>query len=236
MLDKRVEQAVKFMEDVANDNSHGYDQIYRWNEKGDYDCSSLTITAFEKAGFPVKSKYGSTYTGDMKQAFVKCGFKDVAHLIKSSSDLLRGDILLNENYHVAVYLGSGMLVQASINEKGTATYGKAGDQTGKEINISPYYVYKKGGWNCILRLPDLTQGKLQNISKPQIKPTTKINIKGDTEMVEIIKIKSNGKTPTVSAINKNGNYFVKLRDLDTLGLLKVSYDKENKIPVIDKVK
>jgi hypothetical protein len=39
---------------------------------------------------------------------------------------------------------------ASINEKGKASGGKAGDQTGKEICIRNYYVYK-GGWSYVLR-------------------------------------------------------------------------------------
>ena len=149
----RVEKAVRFMIEIAQDSSHGYDQNQRWGERGDYDCSSLTITAFEKAGFPVKSKYGTTYTGNMKQAFINCGFKDVRNAVNiaTGAGLVRGDILLNEIHHVAVYIGNGLIVQASINELGRATGGKPGDQTGYEINISQYKNYHRGGWDCVLR-------------------------------------------------------------------------------------
>ncbi|EHL17374.1 hypothetical protein HMPREF9630_00541 [Peptoanaerobacter stomatis] len=149
----RVEKAVQFMIKTAIDNKAGYDQEYRWGEKGDYDCSSLTITAFEKAGFPVKSKYGATYTGNMKSAFISCGFKDVRNIVNLSTGagLVRGDVLLNEVHHVAVYIGNGLIVQASINELGRATGGRPGDQTGYEINISQYKNYHRGGWDCVLR-------------------------------------------------------------------------------------
>ena len=141
------------MIDIAQDNSHGYDQNQRWGERGDYDCSSLTIIAFEKAGFPVKSKYGATYTGNMKQAFLNCGFKDVRNAVNiaTGAGLVRGDILLNEVHHVAVYIGNGLIVQASINELGRATGGRPGDQTGYEINISKYKNYHRGGWDSVLR-------------------------------------------------------------------------------------
>ncbi len=138
---------------TAIDNKAGYDQEYRWGERGDYDCSSLTIIAFEKAGFPAKSKYGATYTGNMKQAFMKCNFKDVKDRVNltTGAGLKRGDILLNEAHHVAVYIGDNRIVQASINELGRATGGRPGDQTGYEINISQYKNYHRGGWDCVLR-------------------------------------------------------------------------------------
>ena len=41
-----------------------------------------------------------------------------------------------------------MEVEASINEKGTATGGKPGDQTGKEFLIRSYRNYP---WDCVLR-------------------------------------------------------------------------------------
>ena len=42
------------------------------------------------------------------------------------------------------------IAHASINEKGTTTAGKTGDQTGKEICIRDYYEYS-GGWDVHLR-------------------------------------------------------------------------------------
>ena len=46
----KTEKATRWMEATARDNSHGYDQAYRWNEKGDYDCSSAVYTAWVNAG------------------------------------------------------------------------------------------------------------------------------------------------------------------------------------------
>ncbi len=145
----KIEKAIQQMEEWARDDSHGYDQIYRWGEKGDYDCSAGVIQACENAGIPVKSA-GATYTGDMKNVFLRCGFEDVTSKVNRStgSGLVRGDVLLNERRHVAMYCGSGKEVEASINEKGTATGGKPGDQTGKEFLIRSYRNYP---WDCILR-------------------------------------------------------------------------------------
>lgn len=145
----KTEKAIRQMETWAKDDSHGYDQDYRWNEKGDFDCSSAVIQAWQNAGVPVKSS-GATYTGDMKNVFLRNGFKDITAdvNVKTSAGLKRGDVLLNEAHHVAMYCGNGKEVEASINEKGTAHGGKPGDQTGKEFLIRSYRNYP---WNCVLR-------------------------------------------------------------------------------------
>ena len=69
----------------------------------------------------------------------------------NQASLKKGDVLLNEKHHTAIYLGGGMLVHASINEKGTTTGGKSGDQTGREICTRAYYNYP---WDLVLRYPD----------------------------------------------------------------------------------
>lgn len=51
------------MIDIANDDSHGYDQDNRWGP--DYDCSSFVISGFEQAGIQLETN-GATYTGDLK--------------------------------------------------------------------------------------------------------------------------------------------------------------------------
>ena len=63
--------------------------------------------------------------------------------------LCPGDILLNEAFHTAIYLGNGILVHASGNEFDDAIGGMPGDQTGEEIYIRTYYWRP---WNGILRL------------------------------------------------------------------------------------
>lgn len=143
----KAEEAVKLGFELANDDSHGYDQANRWGP--DYDCSSSIIDIWERVGVKVKSA-GATYTGNIYSVFKLCGFEDVTNKVNriTGSGLEPGDILLNHRNHAAMYVGSGKVFNASINEKGTVTGGKTGDQTGKEIRIVNYYNYP---WNCVLR-------------------------------------------------------------------------------------
>lgn len=144
-----IEKAVTCAIRIAQNPDHGYDQTKRWGP--DYDCSSLLISAWEQAGVKVKEA-GATYTGNMRSAFLRCGFEDVTDEInlKTGAGLQRGDIMLNTQHHTAMSIGSGQIVHASINEKGKATGGKAGDQTGREICVRSYYQYPKG-WDRVLR-------------------------------------------------------------------------------------
>jgi len=145
-----ISKAIGWAVGIASDSSHGYDQTHRWGP--DYDCSSLVISAYEQAGAGVKAA-GATYTGNMRRAFLACGFKDVTQKVSLSSGagLLAGDVLLHERNHTAMYIGGGQLVQASGNERGGITGGKTGDQTGGEINVRSYYNYP---WDCVLRLAE----------------------------------------------------------------------------------
>ena len=144
---EKIKNATEWMIKLAKDESHGYDQIYRWGP--DYDCSSAIITAWEQAGVPVKSR-GATYTGNMYHIFKQCGFHDVTSTINLSSGygLQYGDVLLNTVSHTAMYIGNNQIVHASINERGKAIGGESGDQTGKEICIRSYY---NKPWNYVLR-------------------------------------------------------------------------------------
>lgn len=134
----KIENAVARAEAIALDDSHGYDQVDRWGNPN-YDCSGLVIRSLEEAGILAKSS-GATYTGNMPEVLPKIGFKDVVKSVDlaTGSGMIRGDVLLG-NGHTAFYCGNGKLVHASINEKGTVTGGKSGDQTGREICIRSYY-------------------------------------------------------------------------------------------------
>lgn len=147
-----IEKSTQWQIDIANDASHGYSQEYRWGP--DYDCSSMNIQSWENAGVPVKSR-GATYTGNMYDIYISCGFIDVTSSVNlnTGAGLQRGDVLLNIVSHVAQYIGNGQLVQASINEKGTVRGGQPGDQKQLwglkgEINICAYY---NKPWNVVLR-------------------------------------------------------------------------------------
>lgn len=122
--------------------SLGYDQTNRWDirDGGECDCSSLVIYALREAGFDTGS---ATYTGNMSSNLTARGWRR----LPVNGNPQAGDILLNDVHHVAVYLGGGMLAQASISENGTIS-GAGGDQTGRETNISAYYSYP---WDAYLR-------------------------------------------------------------------------------------
>ena len=141
---KVIEDAVTWAVNIANDDSHGYDQTNRWGPN--YDCSSLVISAYQQAGCPVKTN-GATYTENMKTAFVKTGFDAINYT--QGMQLIRGDVILKYG-HTVMYIGNGQIVSASSNEFGGSTGGQTGDQTGKEVKVSNFY---NDSWHTVLRLP-----------------------------------------------------------------------------------
>lgn len=150
-----VENAVLWAIDIANDESHGYD----WDERtgpNDYDCSGLVNSAFAQAGFDVTPSWT---TVDMRAGYEAIGFEVLGpEVANNMSALKRGDILLQDTYHTAIYIGDGQQVAAHINELGDVVGGEKGDQTGQEICVSAYSVYSYPsagvyGWSCVLRWP-----------------------------------------------------------------------------------
>lgn len=153
-----VEKAINWAVSIANDNTYGYilGANHSWSSSTDYDCSSLVTTAFKKAGF------GNwvTSTHYMRSMFEKYGFKWIPASqlggLKTSANLQRGDILLNEKNHTEIYIGNNQLVGAHANWNGYAggIGGGKYNSSGKwrsgadEINISNYYSYP---WNGVLR-------------------------------------------------------------------------------------
>lgn len=135
-----LEMAVKWMEDVAHDDSHGYDQA---NRNGpDYDCSSFIGTALNKAGYKVNK---ASTTRNLEKQLLNNGFEKIS----VGAARQRGDIFLKVGDHVVMCVDGSNIVHASINEKGTVTGGKTGDQTGKEICVRTYY---NGNWDFHFRL------------------------------------------------------------------------------------
>ena len=86
----------------------------------------------------------------MLPVFKKCGFEDVTASVNlaTGAGLMRGDVLLNQIHHTAMYCGNGKEVEASINERGSARGGSPGDQNGMEILIRSYRNYP---WTNVLR-------------------------------------------------------------------------------------
>lgn len=154
-----IEKAIEWALGIANDAAHGYDQTRRWGP--DYDCSSFVISAFKEAGLPLTA----TYTGNMKYDFLRNGFAAV-----TDGSLQRGDVLLNEKNHTALYLGNGQQVEASINERGGITGGQSGDQTGGEIRVRAYFNYP---WDCVLRYAE-EEGSREKTTEEAEKNTVSI--------------------------------------------------------------
>lgn len=155
-----IERAVEWMLAIAADNRHGYSQADRWGP--DYDCSSFVITAWEQAGVPVKQA-GATYTGNMYDAFIRCGFQDVTAFcnLANGEGMQYGDVLLNHQRHTATYIGNGQLVHARSSEGNSLQ----GDQSGDEIRVQPYY---NAPWNCVLRYTGADAGSIPEAAKRPI--------------------------------------------------------------------
>ena len=156
---------------IANNNDYGYSQEADERMTISRDCSSNVILAWEKAGIPVFSKYGATYTGNIQPTFQAAGFINVTHSInlETGEGLIIGDVLLRIGHHVAGYIGKNAagvreIVQAESNEKGTTTGGKPGDQTRREIYIKEYY-NSPPHWDIVLRYPEVEETPTWNVDK-----------------------------------------------------------------------
>lgn len=117
--------------------------------RGDYDCSSSTITAWRRA--LEGSKYegvldSATYTGDMVSVFTRSGLFTYQPI---SFTATTGDLYISPGHHVAMCQTAvpDVLSEFSINEKGGAYGGQVGDQTGREAYVHAYYDYP---WQGIL--------------------------------------------------------------------------------------
>ena len=195
----KTDEAVRLALKIANDPAHGYDQGNRWGP--DYDCSSFIISVWQDVGVPLKTA-GASYTGNMRSAALSVGFRDVTAQVnrQTGAGLQLGDILLNERSHVAMFVGNGNLVHASINEFNGITGGKPGDQTGREICVRSYY---NSPWDCVLRYGE---------DKPTEKPTAKISglpdlRRGDKgEVVRAAQILLNGRKCSVGAYGADGDF------------------------------
>ena len=143
----------------CDEGNLGYCQQHRWNicESGEADCSSLVIFALREAGFDTGA---ASYTGNMADELCARGWVETAN----NGNPVKGMILLNKRNHVAVWLGD-CLAQASINELGTVSGGKPGDQTDRETNTRSYYDYP---WDCYLEYAEERQSASNDASSVRL--------------------------------------------------------------------
>ena len=175
--DSKIEKAISWAIDIANNNYYGYHYGARhgnhkcsdsWCNNEDFDCSSFVCTAFKQAGFDVSI----VATSSMQSVFKKAGFTVVG-----LDNLQRGDILLNStpgSGHTAIFLGwndsvkKNTIVHASGNyNSAKGGYGGSSrivtgtSSTGAdEISERTYYAFA----TCALRykgqtLPGLSGGE-----------------------------------------------------------------------------
>ena len=151
-----INKAVEFMVRTAKDENCGYDQTHR--NGPNYDCSSLVAIALHNAGFNVSP---NSWTGNLESQLRNAGFKECSAPWKA------GDIHLKIGKHVVMSINAIQIVEASLNEKGTTTGGKTGDQTGKEIAVRNYYNYN---WDLHLRYttPNSSNVDLESVAKEVI--------------------------------------------------------------------
>lgn len=141
-----IEKAVRWAIKISKDPKSGYNRDDRYGP--DYDCSSLITTAWNRAGVPVQIK--DTRTANMRKRYLAAGFKNVTKKVNldTGEGLVRGDVLVHEGAHTAMYVGNGKMVHARGDERGGVRGGKPGDQTGGEIKVTKY---SNMHWNLVLR-------------------------------------------------------------------------------------
>lgn len=137
-----INKAVDWIIATANDNIHGY----QWGGNGpvNFDCSGLVNAAWIAAGVNVNSALRNT-TGTVRAEYAKHGFSNVTSGINlaTGAGLKKGDVIVNEKEHMAMFVGDGMIVQARSDLDG-----KSGDSGGQEIRVQAYYNYP---WDLVLR-------------------------------------------------------------------------------------
>ena len=193
------DDAVDFAVKIANDNDHGYSQkirsLYEINVPKSFDCSSLTLTAYYyallKNGLTKQARYlkeHCSYTGNMLN-MCNCGFEIVARNQTAHSQMIKGDLELNVNYHVAMAIDKNNIVHARSSEGTTNTI----DDSGNEIRTQAWYLYSHK-WTHRLRFTGngIDFSGLTTDTDTSVKKTT--TQKGDSYMFtpETVQLGSTG--------------------------------------------
>lgn len=137
----------------------GYAQDKRWgfldrknkkiiaNKSG--DCSSIAAGIAWLAGYNVNID-GALWTGNLDVVMKRAGWRVFKN--PKITDGVPGSMFLKKGHHVVTVISKTQWLSAESNEKGRATGGKDGDQTGREIVIRKPY-NRSGGWDFLLVPP-----------------------------------------------------------------------------------
>ena len=207
--------------DMCNDAANGYSWEPRWGEdgsgikkltiggrtyqydRGSYDCSSSVITACNEALRYTAYKDAlkkATYTGNMRKVFHDSGLFDIWKTATTVAQ--RGDVYLNDANHTAMCQSAepDMLSEFSINEKGGAYGGKAGDQTGRESWIHAFYEYP---WNVTLHWSDTLLPVIQSTSGANKEAKVqKLSVDGVMGKLTISELQRQLKVPVTGKLDK----------------------------------
>lgn len=175
-VDSKLEKAINWAVNIANDDSHGYSQVGRTGP--DYDCSSLIGHALYYGGFTGIGATLKTMNTRVEANYLsRLGFKDVTSCVNISTGegLKAGDILWKSG-HTEMYIGNNQVVGARTSTvacpkgcsafPGGGCYGhyacgeKQGDQTGNEISVRRYSYWHP--WTKVYRYNGSTTGGEDN--------------------------------------------------------------------------
>jgi len=156
-------KGINFAVAIAKNDGYGYDQPTRatgWDkwqsdpsctsQCGSFDCSSLISAVITVAGYAKTNPNFDTHSE--ASILEQAGFQNVISSVKTNgkydtSKLQPGDILL-AGEHTELYIGNDQNVGAHENENNGISGGQTGDQTGKEISVTPFY---DDGWIGVYR-------------------------------------------------------------------------------------
>lgn len=143
----------------------GYDQGQRWSfnpardglsviPNTECDCSSSCAAIARAGGYPLDTR-DPIWTGNLREKLVAAGWAAISVKGKSLGGILAtlraGDILLGPGHSIYAR-GVERWWSAESDERGRASGGQAGDQTGLEARFRLPYMRSRG-WEWILRPP-----------------------------------------------------------------------------------
>lgn len=197
-----IEDALSWALAIANDDTHKYVLGASHGAEGlHYDCSSFVSWALRHAGMDVP--VSTTYV--MKENFKPYGFEWISwSSIGGTSNLQRGDILLDESTHVEFYYGNNQILGAHKPATG--------------ISLTSYYNNVGGvSWDGVLRYTPKEPPKNPTISKNQywydIKDTIKLTGYADNATKYIAVIDDARGNRLVDEVSSSNEFIISAESL-----------------------